>query len=65
MASPNNFSELKPQKIAVLGESAVGKSSIVQRFARDHFHPFIESTIGASFFTKVVNIEQDSMKLDK
>jgi small GTP-binding protein len=64
MSSSTNFIELKAQKIAVLGESAVGKSSIVQRFARDHFHPYIESTIGASFFSKVVNIDQDSMKLD-
>ncbi|KAI7826720.1 P-loop containing nucleoside triphosphate hydrolase protein [Kickxella alabastrina] len=39
-------------KVVLLGESAVGKSSLVTRFARNHFDQYKESTIGAAFLTK-------------
>ncbi|KAJ2156609.1 GTP-binding protein of the rab/ypt [Coemansia sp. RSA 552] len=43
-------------KFVFLGESAVGKSSIVTRFARNEFNQYNESTIGAAFMTKDVDI---------
>uniref|UniRef100_A0A2I2YT77 RAB5A, member RAS oncogene family n=1 Tax=Gorilla gorilla gorilla TaxID=9595 RepID=A0A2I2YT77_GORGO len=37
-------------KLVFLGESAVGKSSLVLRFVKGPFHEFQESTIGVWFF---------------
>lgn len=36
-------------KLVLLGESAVGKSSLVLRFVKGQFHEFQESTIGGLF----------------
>lgn len=44
-------------KLVLLGGSAVGKSSIVQRFVKNSFDEFRESTIGAAFLTQSVHIE--------
>lgn len=43
-------------KVCLLGDSGVGKSSIVLRFVNDSFKPALESTIGASFMTKRVEV---------
>ncbi|ORX65866.1 ras-domain-containing protein [Linderina pennispora] len=47
-------------KVVLLGESAVGKSSLVTRFVRDQFDPYKESTIGAAFLMKVVPIDNEN-----
>lgn len=39
-------------KLVLLGDSAVGKSSLVHRFANDTFNSHQEATIGAAFVTK-------------
>ncbi|KAJ2745206.1 GTP-binding protein of the rab/ypt [Coemansia sp. BCRC 34301] len=44
-------------KVVLLGESAVGKSSIVTRFTRDQFDQYKESTIGAAFLTKEIALD--------
>ncbi|KAH3774069.1 ras-related protein Rab-22A-like isoform X1 [Dreissena polymorpha] len=44
-------------KLCLLGESGVGKSSIVLRFVRDQYKENLESTIGASFMTKQVVLD--------
>ena len=36
-------------KLVLLGESAVGKSSLVLRFVKGQFHEYQESTIGGNF----------------
>jgi len=46
-------------KVVMLGDSGVGKSSIAMRYVNNEFHPYIESTIGASYLTKSVEIEQN------
>jgi small GTP-binding protein len=51
-------------KIVLLGESTVGKSSIVLRFVRDQFIDFQESTIGAAFVTKTVNLSDATIKFE-
>lgn len=41
-------------KLVLLGESAVGKSSIVHRFVKNTFDDMRESTIGAAFLTQTI-----------
>jgi len=43
-------------KLVLLGESAVGKSSLVLRFVKDQFDDYRESTIGAAFLTQSVTL---------
>ena len=40
-------------KIIVVGDSGVGKSSILFRFVNDEFNEFSEATLGAAFVSKV------------
>ncbi|KAI9291387.1 ras protein [Neoconidiobolus thromboides FSU 785] len=44
-------------KLVLLGESAVGKSSLVLRFVKDQFDDYRESTIGAAFLTQSLVLE--------
>jgi len=44
-------------KLVLLGESAVGKSSLVMRFAQDRFVDHQESTIGAAFVTRSITLD--------
>jgi len=43
-------------KVVLLGDSNVGKTSIVQRFAMDKFDPDSQTTHGASFISKSLEI---------
>lgn len=43
---PNSGNKICQFKLVLLGESAVGKSSLVLRFVKGQFHDFQESTIG-------------------
>ncbi|SCV02649.1 LAME_0H03752g1_1 [Lachancea meyersii CBS 8951] len=45
-------------KLVLLGDSSVGKSSIVHRFVKDSFDEFRESTIGAAFLSQTVKLEK-------
>ncbi|EJD54480.1 ras-domain-containing protein [Auricularia subglabra TFB-10046 SS5] len=47
-------------KLVLLGESAVGKSSLVLRFVKDQFDDYRESTIGAAFLTQTVQLEDQT-----
>ena len=51
-------------KMVLLGESAVGKSSLVLRFVKGQFHEYQESTIGAAFLTQTVNVDDTNVKLE-
>ncbi|KXN88924.1 Ras-related protein Rab-5A [Leucoagaricus sp. SymC.cos] len=52
-------------KLVLLGESAVGKSSLVLRFVKDQFDDYRESTIGAAFLTQTVTInDQTTVKFE-
>lgn len=51
-------------KLVLLGESAVGKSSLVLRFVKGQFHEYQESTIGAAFLTQTVQIEDTAVKFE-
>lgn len=75
MASPQsngggNVSQRNPStktcqfKLVLLGESSVGKSSLVLRFVKGQFHEFQESTIGAAFLTQTVQIDETTVKFE-
>ena len=46
-------------KSVLLGDSSVGKSSIVHRFVKDSFDELRESTIGAAFLSQTIRLEED------
>lgn len=51
-------------KLVLLGESAVGKSSLVLRFVKGQFHEYQESTIGAAFLTQTVCMDDTTIKFE-
>ncbi|KAI5102881.1 RAB5A, member RAS oncogene family, a, partial [Silurus meridionalis] len=51
-------------KLVLLGESAVGKSSLVLRFVKGQFHEYQESTIGAAFLTQTVCLDDTTVKFE-
>ena len=51
-------------KLVLLGESAVGKSSLVLRFVKGQFHEYQESTIGAAFLTQTLSMEDSEVKFE-
>jgi len=44
---------LPPIKVIVVGDSGVGKSSILFRFVNDQFNEYSDATLGAAFLSKV------------
>ena len=53
---------MKSVKVVILGETSVGKSSMVLTLTNQRFTEFQESTIGAAFLTK--KIERDNMTVN-
>ncbi|CAG5124122.1 unnamed protein product [Candidula unifasciata] len=53
---------MRDVKVCLLGESGVGKSSIVMRFVTEKFKKALESTIGASFMTKTIYVDESTYK---
>merc|ERR1712048_1178334 len=51
-------------KLVLLGETSVGKSSLVLRFVKGQFHEFQESTIGAAFLTQTVVLDDTTVKFE-
>ncbi|KAJ9562989.1 hypothetical protein OSB04_008149 [Centaurea solstitialis] len=49
-------------KIVLIGDSAVGKSNLLARFARDEFYPNSKSTIGVEFQTQKIEIKGKEVK---
>ena len=51
-------------KVVLLGDSSVGKSSVIQRYINKTFYESVEPTIGASFFSSEQLIDDKIIKLD-
>ena len=49
-------------KIVLIGDSAVGKSNLLSRFARNEFDSNSKATIGVEFQTQVVEIDGKEVK---
>ncbi|KAJ2603529.1 Vacuolar protein sorting-associated protein 21 [Coemansia sp. RSA 1722] len=64
--APQTLAPAKPIqiKVVLLGEAAVGKSSLVLRFVNDEFQENKEPTIGAAFLTQKVRLDDTVLKLD-
>uniref|UniRef100_A0A0N4ZVH5 small monomeric GTPase n=1 Tax=Parastrongyloides trichosuri TaxID=131310 RepID=A0A0N4ZVH5_PARTI len=58
-----NDDVLTTLKILVIGESGVGKSSLMLRFVDDTFNPELSATIGVDFRVTTVNVNGDLVKL--
>ena len=50
-------------KVIFLGNSGVGKSSIISRFCNDKFDPSFQSTVGLDFHKKEIPYEKTTLKL--
>ena len=49
----------------VLGDSATGKTSLVERFRGNGFQEgFLQATIGAAFLTKTLDFDETRIRLD-
>ncbi|XP_015116937.1 ras-related protein Rab-18-B isoform X1 [Diachasma alloeum] len=50
-------------KLLMIGESNVGKSSILLRFTEDEFYENMQSTVGMDYKTKQISLDGDTVKL--
>lgn len=57
-------SAIRSEKVVILGASQTGKTSIVQRILTNRFQGETEATVGASFFSKTVSVDNKTIKLD-
>jgi Ras-related protein Rab-5C len=57
MAQTSTGSAPRKYKVVLLGESGVGKSSLVVRLVKNEYLPSQHSTVGASFFRYAANLE--------
>jgi small GTP-binding protein len=55
---------LEEIKLILLGESGVGKTSIIQRYLYDQFDPETSPSITMNFAEKVINVENKKVKLN-
>lgn len=60
----NTANKVIPFKLVLLGDSAVGKSSLVLRFVKKQFYEYQESTIGAAFLTQTINLKDCTVKFE-
>ena len=56
--------DVKNIKIVFLGEPGCGKTSIINRYVNGNFDPDQESTIGANYFSKSVEINKVWIKMN-
>ncbi|GMF28704.1 unnamed protein product [Phytophthora fragariaefolia] len=61
MADAGN-TKAREVKVVLLGDTGVGKSSLVLRFVTNNFRPYSESTIGASFMSKMIVVNDTPIK---
>lgn len=45
-------------KVVLLGESGVGKTSLLERFVKNRFSQQYKATIGADFYTKEMVVDE-------
>ncbi len=50
-------------KVLVIGDLGVGKTSIIKRYVHQNFSPNYRATIGVDFALKVLNLNQETVRL--
>uniref|UniRef100_H2M510 Ras-related protein Rab n=1 Tax=Oryzias latipes TaxID=8090 RepID=H2M510_ORYLA len=63
VAMQNNHHKERLYKILVIGDLGVGKTSIIKRYVHHNFSPNYRATIGVDFALKVLNWEQETVRL--
>ena len=51
-------------KVTLIGESSVGKTSIINRFTKNSFSQELESTLGANYSQKKITLHGKKLRLD-
>ena len=51
-------------KIIMLGNSSVGKTSIVNRFIGDRYDPSVKATIGPDYQFKLLSMDENEIRLE-
>ena len=66
MSDKNVIAKLNSFKVVLMGESGVGKTSIINRYINDKFENNMLATAGVGFFTKILEFPemQKTCKLD-
>ncbi|KAF0030544.1 hypothetical protein F2P81_017275 [Scophthalmus maximus] len=59
----NNHHKEHLYKILVIGDLGVGKTSIIKRYVHHNFSPNYRATIGVDFALKVLNWDQETVRL--
>ncbi|KAK1900098.1 Ras-related protein Rab-38 [Dissostichus eleginoides] len=59
----NNHTKEHLFKILVIGDLGVGKTSIIKRYVHQNFSPNYRATIGVDFALKVLNWDQETVRL--
>ncbi|KAH7573381.1 hypothetical protein JRO89_XS03G0134200 [Xanthoceras sorbifolium] len=62
MSSDDESGEEYLFKIVIIGDSAVGKSNLLSRYARNEFNPHSKATIGVEFQTQSMEIDGKEVK---
>ncbi|XP_061775254.1 ras-related protein Rab-38 isoform X2 [Nerophis ophidion] len=63
LAMQNNHAKEHLYKILVIGDLGVGKTSIIKRYVHHNFSPNYRATIGVDFALKVLNLDQETVRL--
>jgi Ras-related protein Rab-6A len=58
-----DFSSIQDWKIVLLGDTHVGKTSLIQQYILPTFDPYLEQTIAASFVSRVVETDGTNVQL--
>ena len=53
-----------PFKVVLIGESGVGKTSIITRYTTDSFSSVMLATIGASFASRTIEVDNQKIKFE-
>lgn len=51
-------------KVVLVGDTGVGKSSIVNRYVNDNFRPDEVATVGASYVSKIIQKDSNAIKFN-
>lgn len=59
----NNYDYNHLFKLIIIGDSGVGKTNIITRYAKNEFRLNLKATIGVEFCTKLIEINEDIIKI--